>query len=181
MCVLETSNSFGFHASALLSAYPTLIWLCPRSPLLLNTIQTQGGPQLLTALCGRPHRASQSRVAARLGFRAISLQSRLHLNRGKSSVRKNKSSMSLSPWCPIKSCYTAQMLHSHLAFQEIITDWEENILWLWVSRSLRLCGCQCYVYMCPCVLAAGANMSRTWSMLVRTHSSHRPHDYTAIL
>lgn len=154
-----------------------LIWL-------LNTIQTAhcptwGRPQLLTALCGWPHHASQSWVAACLCFRAISLWSWLHLNRGKSSVRKNKPSMSLSPSprCPIKYWYAAQMLHCCLGFQEIITDWEgqhpvavgELCVSVWLPM---LCTCLCVL--------AGANMSQTWSLDMRTHHSHRPQVYTVV-
>lgn len=182
MCLLETQGTFGFHASPLLSAYPMLIWPRPLSPLLLNTIQTarctaQGGPQLLTALCGRPHHASQSSVTACLCFRAIFPRSWLHLNHGK---RKNKSSMSLSPAprCPIKSRYAAQMLHSSLGFQEIIIDWEGQHP-VAVGEPLPECVWLPMLHMCPCVLA-GANMSQTWSVDVRTHRSHRPQEYTAV-
>lgn len=186
MCLLETWGSSGFYAWPLLSACPTLIWLRPLSPLLPNTIQTahcttQGGPQLPMGLCGRPHHASKSWVAACLCFRAISPRSRLHLNRGKSGVRKNKSSMSRSPSprCPIKPCYAAQMLHSRLDFQEIITD-REGQHPVAVDEPLPVFVWLPILCMCPCVLA-GANVSQTWSVDVRTHRSHRPQEYTAVL
>lgn len=51
----------------------------------------KGGPQLLTALCGRPPRASKSWVAACMCFRAISPRSWLHFNCGKSSARESVS------------------------------------------------------------------------------------------
>ena len=177
MRLLEKKNSFGIHGSPLLSAYPTLIWLCPLSPLLLNLIQTarcttQGGPQLRTALCSQPHHASQSWVATCLCCRAISPWSSLHLNHGKTGVRKNKSSMlfSLSPRCPIKACYTAEKLHSRLGFQEIITERNgQHPVAVGEPLPVRVCGCRWYV--CVCVLAQ-ANVGQTWSMGERTHRSH---------
>ena len=152
MILLEISGRLGFHASALLSAHPTLIWLCPLSPLLLNIIQTvrcttQGGPQLLTALCGRPHHASQSWVAACLCFRAIALRSWLHLNRGKSSVRKNKWSMSLSlplPNVPLRCTDAAQPLRL-----------PGNHHWLGRTTS---CGCG-WASPCVCVVANAMHVS----------------------
>lgn len=40
------------------------------------------------------------------------------------SGRTSQAWLSPSPWCPIKFCYTTQMLHSRLGFQEIITEWD---------------------------------------------------------
>lgn len=153
---------FGVSCFSSPSSRPALIWPRPLSPLLLNITQTarlhnSRRPQLLTCVV-RPTPSCQQIMSGRLFVFLCHLSTARDCiwTTANAGVRKSKSSMSLSPSprCPVKFCYTAQMLHSRLGFQEIITDWKEQHP-VAVGEPLPVFVWLPMLYKCPRVLAQG--------------------------